>query len=92
MLTWYPIREMGRYITQREACYAYLEAQAKPLHIGLARYHQGTEDGEAIYYRMLPRGEWHFLIHLSPSLVLEYQAGAEALWEWVRAELIAPTQ
>lgn len=77
-----PNEELSLYISSREEGVRKVSGLLEAKGYETERAFAGSEDGEAILYRKVGEAEWHFLSHLDPIAIREWQE-TEQLEKWL---------
>lgn len=82
-----PHSEMRHYISVRENAFQTVKRILSEKGVETERAYHGSQDGEAILYKLPEKSEWHFLGHMDPLFVKLREEGDEALKKWVESML-----
>lgn len=82
-----PNAEMQNYVSVRESTFQTVKKILSEKGIEAERAHHGSQDGEAILYKLPEEPDWHFLGHMDPLFVKLGEKGDKALREWVNRNI-----
>lgn len=82
-----PHSEMQHYISVREKAFQTVKKILSEKGFETGRAYHGSQDGEAILYKLPEKSDWHFLGHMDPLFVKLGEEGYEALEKWAKHNL-----